>query len=139
MVDGPTAATDFDRTETNRNLVRTFIETVPMAGEDRPASMPSSAATFTRNTTQMGSMASPPWSFSSRRGQGVQKQWSTATFTASSPRATSCLAVSEGTRSGLHSAFYDLYRIEADRIVEHWDTIETIAPPEEWKHDNGKF
>jgi predicted SnoaL-like aldol condensation-catalyzing enzyme len=49
------------------------------------------------------------------------------------------LAVSEGSRAGVHTAFYDLYRVEAGKLVEHWDTIEAVAPPEEWKHDNGKF
>jgi predicted SnoaL-like aldol condensation-catalyzing enzyme len=49
------------------------------------------------------------------------------------------LAVSEGSRAGMRTSFYDLYRVEADKIVEHWDTLEAVAPPDEWKHDNGKF
>ena len=49
------------------------------------------------------------------------------------------LAVSEGERAAAHTAFYDLYRVEAGKIVEHWDTIEAVAPPEEWENDNGKF
>ena len=32
-----------------------------------------------------------------------------------------------------------LAAVEEQKIVEHWDTIEAVAPPEEWKHDNGKF
>ncbi|WP_050605018.1 nuclear transport factor 2 family protein [Ruegeria sp. 6PALISEP08] len=49
------------------------------------------------------------------------------------------LCVCEGQRSGVHSSFYDLYRWEAGRIVEHWSTIEDVPPREEWKNDNGKF
>jgi predicted SnoaL-like aldol condensation-catalyzing enzyme len=49
------------------------------------------------------------------------------------------LSVSEGSFGGEHSAFYDLFRIEQGKIAEHWDTIETILPREEWKNDNGKF
>jgi predicted SnoaL-like aldol condensation-catalyzing enzyme len=48
-------------------------------------------------------------------------------------------ASSEGSRAGVHASFYDLYRVEAGKIVEHWDTLEAVAPPEDWKHDNGKF
>lgn len=49
------------------------------------------------------------------------------------------LCASEGSRNGVHSSFYDLYRIAEGRIVEHWDTIEAIPPRSEWKNDNGKF
>ena len=49
------------------------------------------------------------------------------------------LAVSEGQFLGNHSSFYDLIRIEDGKIVEHWDTIETIPAWSEWKNDNGKF
>jgi len=36
-------------------------------------------------------------------------------------------------------AYYDLFRIENNQIVEHWDIIETIPPESEWKNTNGKF
>ena len=49
------------------------------------------------------------------------------------------LCMCEGDVDGGHSSFYDLYRMAEGRIVEHWDTIETIAPRSEWKNDNGKF
>src|SRR5690606_5865800 len=49
------------------------------------------------------------------------------------------LALSEGFFKGDHVAFYDLYRVEDDKIVEHWDVIEAIPEPEKRKNDNGKF
>ena len=49
------------------------------------------------------------------------------------------LVVCEGQRHSEHTAFYDLYRLEGDLIVERWNTVEAVAPPEEWKHSNGKF
>jgi predicted SnoaL-like aldol condensation-catalyzing enzyme len=49
------------------------------------------------------------------------------------------LCASEGTREGVATAFYDLFRVEAGNIVEHWDTVEAIPPRSEWKNDNGKF
>jgi predicted SnoaL-like aldol condensation-catalyzing enzyme len=49
------------------------------------------------------------------------------------------LAVSEGSFAGTPSAFYDLFRVEAGKIAEHWDTIEAIPPRSDWKNANGKF
>lgn len=49
------------------------------------------------------------------------------------------LALSEGFFKGDYVAFYDLYRVEDDKIVEHWDVIEAIPEPEKRKNDNGKF
>lgn len=49
------------------------------------------------------------------------------------------LAVSEGQREGVHTAFYDLYRVANGRLAEHWDTVEAVAPTSEWKHANGKL
>ena len=43
------------------------------------------------------------------------------------------LVVSEGQLGGKRSSFYDLFRIENDKIAEHWDTIEEIPSKEEWK------
>ena len=40
---------------------------------------------------------------------------------------------------GAHSAFYDLFRVSAAKLVEHWGTTEKIASRREWKNDNGKF
>ena len=49
------------------------------------------------------------------------------------------LAVCEGALAGAHSALYDLYRLAEGKVVEHWDTVEAVAPRSEWKNTNGKF
>jgi predicted SnoaL-like aldol condensation-catalyzing enzyme len=49
------------------------------------------------------------------------------------------LTVSEGTFANQPTAFYDLFRVAGGKIVEHWDTIETIPPRSAWKNENGKF
>jgi len=49
------------------------------------------------------------------------------------------LVVSEGKLADKHTSFYDLFRLENGKIAEHWDTIETIPPKEQWKNNNGKF
>ena len=50
------------------------------------------------------------------------------------------LTVSEGKFcKGDHVSYYDLFRIEDGKIVEHWDIIESIPAKETWKNSNGKF
>ena len=49
------------------------------------------------------------------------------------------LTASEGEIGGVHSSFYDLFRVENGKIVEHWDTIEAIPSKETLKNTNGKF
>ncbi len=49
------------------------------------------------------------------------------------------LAVSEGSKQGVHSAFYDLFHVGEGKLVEHWGRIATVAPESDWKSDNGKF
>ena len=49
------------------------------------------------------------------------------------------LSISEGSLDGVHSSFYDLFRVAEGKLVEHWDTIDAVPPRSEWKNDNGKF
>lgn len=44
-----------------------------------------------------------------------------------------------GKAPGDHVAYYDLFRLENDQIVEHWDVIAPIPAESEWKNTNGKF
>jgi len=47
------------------------------------------------------------------------------------------LTQSEGRWNGKAQAFYDLFRIQEGKIVEHWDIIQEI--PSSMAHNNGMF
>ena len=49
------------------------------------------------------------------------------------------LAISEGKFAGQPTSYYDLFRVENNKIVEHWDIMETISPEADRKNSNGKF
>jgi predicted SnoaL-like aldol condensation-catalyzing enzyme len=49
------------------------------------------------------------------------------------------LVVSEGSFGGVPTSFYDLFRIENEKLAEHWDTIEAIPDRSAWKNEKGKF
>ncbi len=52
------------------------------------------------------------------------------------------LTMSEGFPSrdtGLSEAYFDLFRLDDGRVVEHWDVVQTIPAPETWANENGKW
>jgi predicted SnoaL-like aldol condensation-catalyzing enzyme len=138
MVDGPTTVTDLDCTEANRALVRAFVETVCIGADlgSLDAFVSSDRYTEHHPTGLDGAEAL-------RTRLGASGAGSQAVAYHHLHRVLAegnfVLAVSEGSRDGVPTALYDLYRVEAGELVEHWDTVEAVAPPEEWKHNNGKF
>ena len=47
--------------------------------------------------------------------------------------------VGRASHLGEELAVFDLFRVEDDRIVEHWDTVEKVPPRDQWQNENGKF
>ena len=137
MLDGWTEITDLDKTEQNRALARRYVENVLIRG---------------RFDHLERYLADDLIQHSPAIGDGVDAiRMVLATNEDERPfidyqklhrvlaEGNFVLCVCEGERSGVHSSFYDLYRLADDRIVEHWDTVEAVPPRAEWKNDNGKF
>jgi len=49
------------------------------------------------------------------------------------------LVMSEGVYDGRPTAFFDLYRLQDGKQVEHWDVLEDLPAPGASKNQNGKF
>ena len=138
MVDGPTEATDREQTESNRALVRAFLETVLVKGElDRLTDFVDEAAYIEHNPHLGDGVALLRAALAAEDGgrgdidyRRVHRVLAEGSFV---------LGVSEGYLGGVHAAFYDLFRLQDGKIAEHWDTTEKVAPRSEWKNDNGKF
>ena len=138
MVDGPTDPTDLDRTDENRRLVRSLVEDV-LIGR-RLDVLPryvdvEHLAQHNPNLTD-GVAALRAALDATRDGAPVIHYQHMHRILA---EGSFVLTVCEGALAGVHSAFYDLFRLANEKVVEHWDTIEAVAPRSEWKNDNGKF
>lgn len=137
MLDGATGITDLDRTETNRAMVRAYAEDVLVGRRlDRLESY-LDGALIQHNPGIADGIAAQRAALEATisgepriRYDRVHRVLAEGNFV---------LGMSEGSRDGVHSSFYDLFRVSGSRIVEHWDTIESIAPRSEWKNENGKF
>ena len=138
MVDGPTEATDHALTESNRALARAFVEDVLIGRRLDALDQYIDAETFTQHNPHLAdglpalraALQSPPELGHAIRYDRLHRVLAEGNFV---------LTVSEGTRDDVHSAFYDLFRVAEGKLVEHWDTVEAVAPRAEWKNDNGKF
>ncbi len=138
MVDGPTEATDLDLTEQNRALVRSFVETVLVDGQFDRLTDFVSEETYTEHNPHMGDGVANLRSALEAQDNG-RRRVDYHRLHRVLAEGDFVLSVSEGEHAGVHSSFYDLFRIAGGKVVEHWDTTEKIAPRSEWKNDNGKF
>ena len=138
MVGGPTEATDLEMTEENRARVRSFVETVLIGGDTGRLTEFVDETTYTEHNPHLEDSVAAVRSTLEAEGtdgrridyQRIHRVLAEGNFV---------LAQCEGHRDGIHCAFFDLYRLDSGKIVEHWDTTEKIAPRSEWKNNNGKF
>lgn len=138
MVDGPTESTEPERTETNRALVRSFIEEALIGRRLEALETFIDAARFADHNPRFGDgLPALRSALAAETGEGPTIGYDRLHRVLA--EGSFVLSVCEGSLCGVHSAFYDLFRIADGRIVEHWDTVEKIAPRARWKNDNGKF
>ena len=139
MVEGPTEATDLDRTESNREIVRSFVDEVLINGQLDTLEHYIEDECYTEHNPRIGDGMSALRSAltESVSNDGITIQYDRIHRLLA--EGNFVLSVSEGSLNGVHSSFYDLYRVAHGKLVEHWDTIEAIPPRSEWKNDNGKF
>jgi len=139
MVDGPTEAIDLDKTEFNRKIVCSFVDDILINGHIDKLNQYIDDSCYTEHNPHLGdgltvlhSALSGSPSNKARRIQYDKNHRILA-------EGNFVLSVSEGNLNAVHSSFFDLFRVDNGKIVEHWDTTEAIPPRSEWKNDNGKF
>lgn len=139
MVDGPTEATDFDKTESNREIVKLYIDEVLINGELDKLEQYIDHECYIEHNPRIGDGLSALRSALSvpESSEGIRIQYDRVHRILA--EGSFVLSVSEGYLNEVHSSFYDLYRVAQGRLVEHWDTTEAIPPRSEWRNDNGKF
>ena len=137
MVDGPTEVTDIGQTEANRTLARNFVQEVLIGrGLDQLSDFVGKG--FQRHDPNLEDGLEPLKASleAKEAGRAVVEYKRLHRVLA---EGNFVLTVSEGARRGVHTSFYDLWRVADGALIEHWNTVEEVLPPSEWKNHNGKF
>jgi predicted SnoaL-like aldol condensation-catalyzing enzyme len=137
QTDGPKTVEDLDKTEANKALAVSLVEDVLMGNNPNKITDYISAETYHQHNPDIkdglqGIVEAVEY-LTSRNNMfqytEIHKVLGEGNFV---------LTVSEGQWNNTSNVFYDLFRIENDKVVEHWDVIQPI-PTEGLANDNGMF
>ncbi|HKK58342.1 MAG TPA: nuclear transport factor 2 family protein [Salinivirga sp.] len=136
MVDGPTNITNLDETAANKALAVSIIEDVLM-GQNPNNIVNYIAEDYIQHNPGIdnglvGIQAAVDYLIS------INNMFQYNTIHKVIGEGNFVLTVSEGTWNGTSNAFYDLFRMENGKAVEHWDVIQPV-PTTGLANDNGMF
>ncbi|MGH1338085.1 MAG: nuclear transport factor 2 family protein [Aureispira sp.] len=139
QLDGTTTITNIDKTAANKALVQGFVTDVLLHGEADKIATYINPEQYLQHNSGIGDgldgLGAALLYFAENnlllQYDKVHQVLGEGNFV---------LTVSEGKfGAGDPVAYYDLFCVEAGKIVEHWDIIETIPATANWKNQNGKF
>ena len=138
QIDGPTTITDLDKTAENKALIANFVETILVKGQfDKLSSFFEGDNYHQHNTVIADGLSGLGQALEAMAKQGIKMVYTTNHKVLG--EGNFVLSISEGFFADKPTSFYDLFRVQNGKIVEHWDVMETIIPKEQWKNVNGKF
>ena len=137
QTDGPTAVEDLDKTEANKALAVSLIEDVLMGKNPAKITEYISAEQYDQHNPGIkdglsGIVEAVQYLTAQNnmfKYTKIHKVLGEGNFV---------LTVSEGQWNGTTNAFYDLFRIENGKAVEHWDVIQPV-PTTGLANTNGMF
>lgn len=137
MIDGPTQVTDVAGTSLHRDCVQQFVDEVLIGNKlDRIKDFVDGARYIEHNPRMSdGALQTALAATADDGGRAIVYDKRHRLLA----EGNFVLSVCEGALNGVHTSFYDLFRLEQGKIVEHWDTTESVPPRSEWKNNNGKF
>lgn len=138
QIDGNNELKDIDKTEANKKLVKNMIELVLIGGEFAHLPEFIDGENYTQHNSHIADgLTGLGAAIEDMTKHGISMTYSKTHIVLG--EGNFVLAVSEGDFNGKHVSYYDLFRVENNKIVEHWDVIEPILAKELHKNNNGKF
>lgn len=138
QTDGTLDISDLDKTDENKAFVKAFVNTVLVEGNFDKLGEYIDSENYTQHNSHIADGLSGLGSAVAEMAKnGVTMKFDKVHQVLG--EGNFVLTISEGEFAGKHTSFYDLFRVENNKIVEHWDVLETILPESEHKNKNGKF
>lgn len=138
MIDGTTTVQDLDKTASNKALVEQFVRDVLMGqAPDKLTTYFDGDKYIQHNPAIADGLSGLGAALTEMAKNGITMKYDRIHKVLG--EGNFVLVVSEGEFAGKQVSYYDLFRVEAGKIAEHWDVIENILPQSEWQHQNGKF
>lgn len=139
QLDGTAEITDLEQTDANKKLVSGFVQDVLMDGKsDMITTYINPEKYLQHNSAVADGLDGLGAALQYFAENGLVMEYDKVHKVLG--QGNFVLSMSEGKfGKGDHVAYYDLFRIENGKIVEHWDVIENIPAKTEWKNENGKF
>jgi len=138
QLDGATQVMDLDKTQANKALVADFVDTILVKGQMAEINRFIDGENYLQHNTDIADgLSGLSQAFEYLASQGISMVY--VENHAILGQGNFVLSISEGTFADQPTSYYDLFRVEDGKIVEHWDVIETIPSQDQWKNTNGKF
>lgn len=136
MVDGATDVTDLKKTAQNKALVTGFVTDVLHGEASEKITDYVSTETYIQHNPQVADgLDGLGAALEAMAAAGQSMRYSQTHLIVA--EGNFVFTASEGAMGDTPTAFFDLFRVEDGKIVEHWDTVSPI--PAEMAHGNGKF
>lgn len=137
QTDGPTTATDLDKTEANKAIAKAMVEDILMGKNPNKITDYISAEQYDQHNPGIkDGLAGIIEAVEYLTAQNNMFQYTKIHKVLG--EGNFVLTVSEGQWNGTTNVFYDLLRFENGKAVEHWDVIQPI-PTEGLANENGMF
>lgn len=138
MIDGPNQATDLHLTAGNKAVVRSLVQDVFHGHQwDKLTDYFSSETYIQHNPSMADGLEGMTAGMAAMAEAGVAMAFTETHLILG--EGDFVLVQSAGTFGGKEVTFYDLMRVARGKVVEHWDVIEPLTPPDGWRNANGKF
>ena len=138
MVDGSTEITDLEKTESNRLLIQSFVQNILIEKQLDDLDDYITKENYTEHNPRcVNEQIELRDILSGNTTDDLSIHYKKCHHLLA--EGNFVLSACEGTVNQTQTSFFDLYRLEDGKIVEHWDTTEAIPARSEWKNENGKF
>ena len=138
QLDGITTMSDLDKTDANKALARSYIDTVLVKGEAKKIHDFVEGDSYIQHHPDIANGVSGlEAALGQFAKQGIVMEYDEIHNVLG--QGNFVLVMSSGKFAGKPYAYFDLLGVQNNKVNQHWGIMAPILPKAEWKNDNGKW